>query len=470
MVNEKFIPLIKSTSRYNILYGGRGSSKSSFISKLIVFKMLQGGDFRGVLIRNVFGTIKDSSFEMIKRAIEDMGLGELFKITISPLEINCYNGAKLLCRGMDEPSKIKSLNANFAWWEEDIPKDEGEWISVSAGIRNSKQPVQEWFTINPEVDGHYEDNWFWKKFFKANVSEQSFENKIIIPPSSINKKETNLSYTVHHSTYKDNRWLTDDYRESLKNLKDSNPYYYTIYAEGNWGVKENLSGYYKLFNRGTSVYSVSEIKYNQELPLFLSFDFNVNPGMHTTVWQIDGLTASCINEIITKTPSNNTMGMCKEIIRQYKEHSAGFIIMGDASGRHGDTRTEEGVNDYKIIMNYLSSYSPQLRVPSKNPYLGVRGDFINSIFAFENKDGIIIKISDKCVQLITDLIFVKEAPDRTKLKQQTAKEGEKYGHASDTMDYFICSAFEKYFRQYTRGGKKFQYKQGVHVPSDKFSF
>ena len=39
-----------------------------------------------------------------------------------------------------------------------------------------------------------------------------------------------------HSTYKDNKFLDDDYKELLESYKDTDPYYYDVYCLGNWGV------------------------------------------------------------------------------------------------------------------------------------------------------------------------------------------------------------------------------------------
>ena len=42
--------------------------------------------------------------------------------------------------------------------------------------------------------------------------------------------------TVCHSTYKDNKFLTEDDKEALESFKDTDPYYYNVYCLGLWGV------------------------------------------------------------------------------------------------------------------------------------------------------------------------------------------------------------------------------------------
>ena len=42
------------------------------------------------------------------------------------------------------------------------------------------------------------------------------------------------------TTYKDNRFLTDDYRRELEELQQRNPAYYRIYALGDFATLDKL--------------------------------------------------------------------------------------------------------------------------------------------------------------------------------------------------------------------------------------
>jgi hypothetical protein len=372
-----------------------------------------------------------------------------------------------MCRGLDNPTGIKSISdVSCVFWEEDLPTEEA-FITVSTSIRTTKSTyIQEIFAINPEVEGHYQDHWFWKRFFEPNQTELSFTNKTILPGKK--GKDIELNYTCHHSTYKDNRFLTEQFSAQLEALKQTNPYYYTIYANGLWAAKENNQAFYKNFNRGKHVGSYT---YNPELPVHITIDFNVVPHMSSTVWQIEDKIAICIDEISTKTPKNNTKGLCDVIINKYSEHISGVFIYGDSTATHADTRSEYGVNDWTILMGELKELNPILRVPSKNPPVVTRGQFINSIFNDE-KD-IKIYIDEKCIGLINDLTFGKEAEDGTKLKEKTKVNGityEKYFHYGDGLDYLICQIFSKDFLKTKRGGLQLSYTLGNSPINEKHSY
>src|SRR3954462_2726147 len=108
-INESFIPLVQNTDRYLILYGGRGSSKSIFAAKKLIWRCLKEPYFRYILYRKTYNTIKDSQFQTIKDIVYEWGLQDLFVFNISPMEIRCFNGNKFICRGGDDPKKLKSI-------------------------------------------------------------------------------------------------------------------------------------------------------------------------------------------------------------------------------------------------------------------------------------------------------------------------------------------------------------------------
>jgi phage terminase large subunit len=121
IINVKFDELrkqiIKLKHRYVILYGGRGSSKSDFIAKYLIYRCLSDSYFRCVLVRNTYETIKESQYATIKDTIDDLGLSELFQFKLQPLEIICQNGNRFIARGCDDTTKLKSIkDPSMVWY------------------------------------------------------------------------------------------------------------------------------------------------------------------------------------------------------------------------------------------------------------------------------------------------------------------------------------------------------------------
>jgi len=210
--------------------------------------------------------------------------------------------------------------------------------------------------------------------------------------------------------------------------------------------------FYKSFNvqRNTGEY-----QYRKDLPLHVTFDFNVNPYMTCNVWQINGKIAYQIAEICTTTPNNTTRGVCAAFRAKFPKHDTGLFIYGDPSGMKEDTRSEKGYNDYFIITKELTQYKPSVRVQKQAPAVVMRANFINTIFE-TGYNGIELHIDKSCHKTINDYSYLKESADGTKLKEKqkdpaTGVTSEKYGHTSDANDYFICTAFASDFAKYQNG-------------------
>ena len=108
-----------------LLRGGRGSTKSSFISVAIVIGLMQDDRANAIIYRRVGNTIKDSVFEQMVWAIDTLGLTAAFKLRKSPFEIERIStGQRILFRGADDPMKSKSIKLKrghyfkYLWFEE----------------------------------------------------------------------------------------------------------------------------------------------------------------------------------------------------------------------------------------------------------------------------------------------------------------------------------------------------------------
>lgn len=461
IVNKAFRPLIGNRDRYVILYGGRGSSKSDYAAKQLIYNCMTQSHFRCIMIRKVGAKVKDSCYQNIKDLTVEMGIYHLFDFTSSPTPKIVYrkNGNYFMGAGLDDTTKIKSIkDPTCVWWEEDIP-EEKDFITITTSIRTLKADIlQEIFTINPEVKGDYRNNWFFKKFFEEryNQGEMSFSGEVL---TKLDKKIISVPYTVHHSTHPDNPYLPDQFRAVLMELKNTNPYYYQVYTLGRWGTEIVEGRFYYSFTQGNHTYIGND--YNPDEALHISIDFNVRPYMSLSIWQIDGKKAKCIDEIAAKEPHNNTIGICRLFKRKYPHHTGGLFLYGDPAGYSADTRSERGKNDYTIIMSELEKYLPQRRIHTVAPSVTTRGNFINQIFS-NNYEGIDIKINENCTNLINDMLFGQFDADGKKFKdrgknKETGVSEEKYHHFSDGMDYMITKAFATEYSKFKRGNKEFDY-------------
>lgn len=104
--------------------GGRGSCKSSFISLVIILGIMTDPEANAVVFRKIGSDIRDSVFEQLSWAIDQLGVRHLWEENKSLLRFKYVpTGQVILCRGLDDPTKVKSLKTRhgyfkFTWYEE----------------------------------------------------------------------------------------------------------------------------------------------------------------------------------------------------------------------------------------------------------------------------------------------------------------------------------------------------------------
>lgn len=218
LTNMCYLPLYKNQSRYLVLWGGGSSGKSYFIAEKIIYRMLTEYPHRFICVRKVAKTLRESVFAELKRVIYAWQLEKYFNIpkgVSSDLYITCkLNNNEILFTGLDDVEKTKSIVGLTGIWIEEASELNAEDfrqldIRIRGETKNYKQIA---ISFNPI----YATHWLKGEFFDTW------------------KPKPNC--TTLHTTYKDNRFLDSQSIQVLESFKDTDPYYYTVYALGQWGV------------------------------------------------------------------------------------------------------------------------------------------------------------------------------------------------------------------------------------------
>lgn len=110
--------------RHFWLIGGRGSGKSTLAAFRILIGILEDPLANAVVYRQVQTDLRDSVMAQFIWCIYELGLQAYFKVYNSPARIVYIpTGQMILFRGMDDPSKTKSIKVphgyiKFTWFEE----------------------------------------------------------------------------------------------------------------------------------------------------------------------------------------------------------------------------------------------------------------------------------------------------------------------------------------------------------------
>ena len=210
--NDAYIPYLKNQKRYEIYYGGAGSGKSHFVAQKIIYRTLKERGHRYLIVRKVARTNRHSTYDLLRSVISGWKLNPLFKIDKTELDITLQvrgiSENQILFTGLDDVEKLKSIaGITDIWIEEASEITPEDFMQLDLRLRTqSNYPNQIILSFNPVS----EYSWLKKRFFDQHVENAS----------------------ILKTTYKDNRFLGDDYKQVIEGLKDQDPTYYQIYALG----------------------------------------------------------------------------------------------------------------------------------------------------------------------------------------------------------------------------------------------
>ena len=207
----KFYSLLFDYShRWEVYMGSAGSAKSYFITQKLILRCLNE-KIKILVCRRTASTIRNTCFSLFKDVISKWKLTEFVKIRESDFNIKFPNGSEIIFMGLDEETKLLSLNAIGTIFIEEayeVPKAIVEQLNLR--LRGNTANKQMILAFNPISKNH----WLYD-FCEVNSPE---------------------SFIYVHSTYKDNPFLDDEYVHELEELYVRNPAKARVFCDGIWGI------------------------------------------------------------------------------------------------------------------------------------------------------------------------------------------------------------------------------------------
>lgn len=426
-------------------------------SAWLVSSCIRFPNIRAVVARKTIKSLKESTFITIKKVMKEWGLKEDVHFSINNIEgtITFWNESVIMMKEMaDLPadtdfSRFGSMEATIVFVDEASEISERAADVMFSRIRwktheTFKTPKM-FMSCNPAAC------WLRSRFV------QDDDGNLV----TCREGEMFIRFSIFDNPDERFRQV---YEASLNKIKDNATRERLLY--GNWDfVEANEMCLYKSFSGDKHLVSnLKEKVYDPMKPLILGFDFNVFPFMTALAVQIDyeNKNIYVLEEILGKPKDklNNTPKF-SQYIKDYllqEKHIGGIVITGDPAGLARNTQTEEGVNNYTILLSALKqSYilKPELKILQKQPSQKNRIDWINEIF--DNLDGWNVYIDLKCRKLTEDFVYQLKNEDGSKNKKKvtdpyTGVKYEKYGHCSDIFDYILCTFLSQSWKKYQRGG------------------
>lgn len=192
------------------LKGGRGSTKSSYISLEIILSIMRdgaAGNYTNAIVLRRYGvTIRESVYEQMAWAINALKVNDYWCHGVSPMQfVYIPTGQKVIFRGVDDATKIKSVKVSngyikYIWYEEANEFEGPEKIrSINQSVMRGGKQFAAFYSYNPPKAAR---NWV---------------NQYV----SVERPDT----LVHHSTYLDvpPGWLGEQFISEAEQLKATKP-------------------------------------------------------------------------------------------------------------------------------------------------------------------------------------------------------------------------------------------------------
>lgn len=384
--NDIYLPqLTNYNTRFNVYYGGAGSGKSKFVVQKMIFKYLKFPKRKCLVVRKVGNTLRDSIFAEFKTVLADWKMYDKCEIRETLLTIELPNGSQFLFKGMDDPEKIKSISGlDDIVIEECTEIDMVDFNQLNLRLR-SKNPYNQIHCMFNPVS---KSNWVYKMWFEKGYNK---ENTMVLK-----------------TTYKDNKFLPQDYIDSLNDMKEKDNVYYRIYALGEFASLDKLV----YTNWKVEEFNYKEIiKSNDNTKALFGLDFgyiNDPSAFVALVVDEENKKLYIFDEFYKKGLLNN------EIAAEIKKkgYAKEIIIADSAEQKSIEEIKKEGISRIK-------------------PARKGRDSILNGIQLIQQYDVI---VHPKCVNVIEELKNYTWQKDKL-TKEYINKPIDSYNHALDALRY-----------------------------------
>lgn len=485
-VSSPQMDILETTAQRVLMHCGVGSGKSYCIGMVAAEFVAHNPEVRGFIGANTYGQLTKSTLDRVFRVWEEVyGLRKNIDYVVDRIPpegflifgqqlktyenaISFRNGGLIFLASLDNYKVIDGTE--FGWALLDETKDTkevavkevitarmrqlGMYISPSGVISKTMKPGYKGYTPLYIFTSPAKARWIME-WFELDAAAQDIEKCIYSKTDyyrKYNRQRDQL--VVISSTYHNEKNLSPGYIDRMLNdLGDNDGRVKMLIYGSPFGKTggEYYSGYSRLRNVGA-------FEPWDDEPVHISFDFNSQPYMTCTCWQLKFIKETgrydvrCFDEFCLENPRNTTPDICDAVIEKYGElmKKNGMFYYGDYSGKNSQTITKEFKHQYSVVDQKFRGYglSSNSDKVIRNPLHVKRRPFMNKALA--GRLPLDVLIHEQCKELRGDMEFVKEGPNGDKLKtvvkdEESGVKYQEHGHTSDSADYLMCSVFNNLF-------------------------
>lgn len=407
-------------------YGGAIRGGKTYVCLFILVTLARFfKNSRWHIIRSSFTELQDTTIPSMEKLIGTVGNDFVWKRQKDNYHVRFKNGSKIFFKSEKASEDDGELGWMLGLETNGILLEQMEGLTEKV-LDRSIERAGSWYIPNmppPLIFGTFNptDRWVKKKIYdpaKEGTLPSSWEFIEALPDH--------------------NPFVTSEQWTAWENLDEISK---NQMIKGIWKFLTDAKIFAYAFEAKKTVIDVSRSPKHREfmtpdkkLPLWIYFDFNVDP-MTALVCQVDGMKWAKVYKEYRLRNSD-----IFELCRQIRSDWAGYYIIasGDASARQRSAITKGNRTAFTTIKTLLKLSPRQMRFPKRNPSVKNTRILLNSLFRnFQH-----FYISSECLWLVDDLETVKVNDkgdiDKTKDARKT--------HLLDNLRYFAWQQFRKWLR------------------------
>ena len=343
-----------------IMAGSVGSAKSAIAAYCGVRHCMEFSRSRLMLGRKSLPDIKDTIYKDIVEMLDcdELKEGRDYFLVETQGKVRFRNGSEIVSRSWSDRKykKLGSLKISAAIMEElaeNDPQDKKAYDFVRMRVGRLPHVPHKWLMglTNPDEPDH----WVY--------------TDLVCKPSERRR--------VWKPSLKDNPFLDETYETGLR--EDLDPLMARRMIDNEWLSLTKDVIYYAYKQERNYRNTSYEVK--RGFPVYISWDFNIGDGkpLSLVMFQYIAGEFHFFNEVVVE--GMRTLDSCEELdARGHLVPNQTYILMGDATGKHKDTRSKK--SDWAIIEGFFSNHKDNLKfelsVPLANPPIRTRHNKVNS--------------------------------------------------------------------------------------------
>ena len=414
-----------STGNIEILLSGSfGSGKSLLMAHLAVRHCIEFSGARVALGRRSMPDLKRTIWrEVLDHISEDFVEGEHYSINRASHTITWKNGSEIICLSWADQlyAKFRSLKLSMFVIEEIVESNDNEmeaFKQIKARLRRIPHIPQNILiaATNPSSPS----SWVYKHFIEGS---QKFSNR-----------------RVFYSRTEENPFIDPVYVRQLR--QDMSPKEARRYLDGEW-IEISGEVIYSEYQSDRQYLRDKVYKIDPHYPVIFTFDFNLafEKPMSMCCLQYINDTFHVFSEVVIDGGRTidvmeelNNRGMIRSDLR--------YMICGDASGKHRDTRSFR--SDYDIIMDYLKRAGVQYEymVPPANPAIRLRHNRVNA-YCLNALGETRLYLYQGCATLDEGLRLTKLKPGANYVEDDSKR----FQHVATSIGYAVVALSQQATRQ-----------------------